>query len=399
MQDIIDFLNYIKTKINSNINYYNFSTEILTHKSYFINIIDCNNIFMLYGDKIAQQLHHTNNCINNIIHNYEFIVLSKLDFSILCYLKKPKYINNLNNIDITKYLNNIDNIDIAKYKIYKNHIGEYSIIIKYLNNFYSCKKYKIKCINSDDNISVGDYIIYDKDISKILLYEEHNISELINHKITKLPSDLIDVKNIDLSKINNDIIKHKKITTGGYVLIDQNNNRLILEPEIYTYIKNKIPKYNNFHKCCFDLYINNNLNELISYLTLYCFQTITRINLSLKILSREILNIYHMTRRHENEKLYNILSKNYKKILYELHKIFINKRSEYNLNFTNTQHKKSITIDDVYNYIISMCLIDIFTLYNDREKFINNYNIDLDINKIIIQEDDDLKIQIELMKN
>ena len=83
-------------------------------------------------------------------------------------------------------------------------------------------------------------------------------------------------------------------------------------------------------------------------------------------MSREILDIYHMTRNKNNSELYNILPNNYKKLLYQLHSDYILQKNTIN-NFT----KISIGVNDVYNKLKKLDTSMLINLYLERDVLIN----------------------------
>ena len=119
----------------------------------------------------------------------------------------------------------------------------------------------------------------------------------------------------------------------------------------------------------------------------YTSESINRINNSIRTLSKEILNIYHFTRNKQNSVLYNILSNNYKTILYDIHKIFIyfrkneikeNKedKEDIDLNLSN------INVDIIYKYLKKINTDLLINIYIDRTELIKNIkNIEINYNK------------------
>ena len=165
-------------------------------------------------------------------------------------------------------------------------------------------------------------------------------------------------------KINNNI--------NDSIYIDFNS-------DIYTLINSYFNK-NNKHYTYLQLYKNNNINKILLYITNIdnLNRIINRINISLKTLSKEILNIYFLTRNKNNPHIYNILSENYKNILFCLHKIFIlKKKNNYNL-------KQPINLNNIYNYLKNMNTDNLIIIYKDRTKLIDDFNkLNIDTNNIL----------------
>ena len=106
---------------------------------------------------------------------------------------------------------------------------------------------------------------------------------------------------------------------------------------------------------------------------------------SIKIISKEILNIYHLTRKKSNGELYNKLSLNYKKILFDLHKIFITTRQNEEIVDDFLGDKKSINNDIIYKYLKKMNFDTLIFIYNDRDvlyEYLKNNEINIITNDL-----------------
>jgi len=205
--------------------------------------------------------------------------------------------------------------------------------------------------------------------------------------------------------MNNNSIINKNINYFGYHIKIPVNNKYIccfIETDIYKYIKTLVPLNKKQHIVFLELYQNNLLNCILSFLYKYPSDVIRRINSSLKVISREILNIYHLTRKKQNSNLYDILPNVYKKILFNLHTIYVsNKHSDY-LIISNDDFKDkiSITIDIVYNYLKNTKIINIVDIFCERKILINNLTlINFNIDNLIYSDDIDVLTQTELMFN
>ena len=148
------------------------------------------------------------------------------------------------------------------------------------------------------------------------------------------------------------------------------------------------------------LYQNNKLGDVLLYLHKYPADVIRRINMSIKILSKELLNIYHLTRKKQNSDLYEILPQSYKKSLYDLHKIYVDQKfGEFSTKFHELLiEKKSISVDIVYNYVKDLLTTNLLQIFSDREILINQLNkINHDLTGIINVDNIDILTQIKLM--
>lgn len=146
------------------------------------------------------------------------------------------------------------------------------------------------------------------------------------------------------------------------------------------------PNNSNLHQVYLELYQKNNLSNFLPYFTIYCDDIINRINASMKTMSKELLNIYHNTRKKSNPELHASLGENYKKALYELHGKYIesikNNQTPHNLNnsgnsnnsgnFSNLKNPgTSISLHSVYQYMKELQPPRLRQLFYERMILIN----------------------------
>jgi hypothetical protein len=110
-------------------------------------------------------------------------------------------------------------------------------------------------------------------------------------------------------------------------------------------------------------------------------------------LSREILDIYHMTRKKKNSDLYSILPQSYRQILYQLHSNYISQKLKTNSDDDTSDNldisdgfdiddcdcKISITVDDVYTKLKKIDIRKLVEIYKDRDVLINNIRLNATI--------------------
>lgn len=214
----------------------------------------------------------------------------------------------------------------------------------------------------------------------------------------------LDELCMSLELMNNEAINNKTLDSNGYFIKIINNKKRYslckMEIKIFNYILEIMPKYKNQYVNYLTLYQNNKLNDIIVYLHKYPNDVIKRINISIKTLAKEILNIYHLTRKKQNSDMYYCLSQSYKKVLYDLHKIYVNQKfdSENDINEILIE-KKSISVDVVYNYLKDTNTDDLLRIFFDRDQLIeklknNNFNF----NETIYANNINIITQIELMR-
>jgi hypothetical protein len=173
---------------------------------------------------------------------------------------------------------------------------------------------------------------------------------------------------------------NKRISILGYQIkvIGEDPKIYNIYTEIYQTIVNSLNIHNlsdnyNIYQMYLDLYQKNKLNNMLPYISKYPKEIIYRIDMSMKTITKEIVNIYHATRNKKNKELYDALTDNYRKILFDLHGLYIDDRREDFKNTVTAQEKfesidsKSISVHDVYYYIKYMSFDYLKQIYNDRQ--------------------------------
>jgi hypothetical protein len=357
---------------------------------YFKNNSEINNIYtydldslkMIYTDKININLHHSNELLDYILHNLEFIIIDK-DYNIVTYLEKYRMIDEINKKNIIEHWNECE--------VFKNYIGVFMIFFKHNSIEYYCTKYKIhhyensfieKFTNNifdryEENNTPINRIFISQRFKNIFAYDEN--FNLLNNVIFSIDSAQNDSKLFyscfdELDFEHNESIKkmesNKKLFNAGY-LIKYNGYMYILPNKLYEKINNLLPKYSNLNKIYLELYKSDNLNFVINYISLYPSDIIKRINLSMKTLSKEYLNIYHLTRKKSHPEVYEKLDEINKKILYDLHTIFIETRKNEFIINNDIADKKSLTVEIVYKYLKKVDIDILEKIYLNRNNLIN----------------------------
>ena len=80
-----------------------------------------------------------------------------------------------------------------------------------------------------------------------------------------------------------------------------------LQTEMYQKISKIKPNNSNIYQCYLELYQKDKLQFYLPFVTKYYYDIIKRINNSMRTLSKEILNIYHVTRKKKIQKFMNYL--------------------------------------------------------------------------------------------
>jgi hypothetical protein len=134
------------------------------------------------------------------------------------------------------------------------------------------------------------------------------------------------------------------------------------------------PNNNNIHQSYLELYQTDKLMEFVPYFTKYSTEIIKRIHTSMKNMAKEILDLYHSTRKKKNGQVYAKLTDQYKKVLYDLHGIYIQQRRDDFVDGEQDSDKiaKSINVHNVYHYIKSLPPRELRQLYFDRTKLMED---------------------------
>lgn len=389
--EFVEFIKNIKDKYDCISKYFEKNHKILQ-----LSLSELDGLYFIKPDIISSNLIHSDKFINYILHNIDYIIFD-LTFDLIYFKYKKNKIDKSHNI-LNEMKTKWDEVIVYNYDIgFNTTLVYYNDKYYYVNNFTLQKTTKNIDIliekselNFKENIFT-DIVISSKSIYQILYYK-HNLlqdtiflsnSELLHYSC--LDELLFDLENISL------LNEHKKkITTGGFIL-KYNSTEYILNTCIYQKIKDIIPSNTNINKCYIEFYKNDNLGFVINYISPYPADIIKRINSTFKTLSREFLNIYHVTRNKANSELYNVLSNNYKMILFDLHKIFIYTRKNeepknisYIINSNDDFYeKKSLNHDITYKYMKKISTEQISNILIDRINLIKNINnIKIDMNNI-----------------
>ena len=236
-------------------------------------------------------------------------------------------------------------------------------------------------------------------------YEIPNISKIESLK-TKGLDDLLAL----LNSVSNENQTKRRVTTEGFVLRVYEGEKykscfriLKLQTELYQKLMRIKPNNSNIHQSYLELFQKDKLNDFLPYFSKYNNNIVKRISNAMKTISKEILNLYHLTRDKKNPNIYTQLGKNYKKILFGLHGLYIeHKKKELNNKLVNDQVSndevsndevsndevnntsnsneelvdyhisKSINVNDVYYYLKSLSPYDLRQIFFERTSMLDN---------------------------
>lgn len=135
----------------------------------------------------------------------------------------------------------------------------------------------------------------------------------------------------------------KKITIKGFIIL-YNNELYKLKSKTYTKIKNMI-SYKNQYIGYLHLYQKNTLSFYSQFLR---FSEETLINDSIKTLELDLLQLYYSTKLKKDFLTYDNLSLHYKKILFNIHGIYIQNKNAININQSFIHdYLKKISLNDL----------------------------------------------------
>lgn len=281
----------------------------------------------------------------------------------------------------------------AKKSIWIKDISYYDLFVEAMENKFSFDDlnknycYHFVLLHHKNN-NLINYECYGKDykeIIHILTTEKISLRE-IEYEIKNLnylkyeKFDSLEYLEKELQKISINDFKERKLSVEGYILkiydgeLNKSPFRILkLQTDIYEKLINIKPNNSNRNQCYLELYQKNRLKEYLPFFTNYYDEIVKRIHLSLQNISKEILNLYHLTRNKKNKEIYEKLPTSYKKILYDVHGIYINikkKELEGNNQMQNyiNQEKKTINLYIIYNHLKNISFKDLKQIFYDRMK-------------------------------
>jgi hypothetical protein len=398
--------------------------NILHHLS--VKIDKNKKLLTLLVSNVSDNLKYSDPILNRVLHQSCVIV-----FDIDTYYPLFSLENRINSSDISpidrenSYLNKHlysvmesyrnSEFDHNKVECYKNHIGSY-IVIFYNNGnwlfFFSGKTYEL-CIEKhavlyehiSDHIDKLDknycyhIILIDPrlriplqspcDSSYMILIKINEIHSLQEYGIDhpSVPENLfvedkriflscIDQLDLYLEEMNNVNTKNKKLYNRGLIVkvkVDQFEPiHIIYDTYTYKRLDDMMPHDMTIHEAHMHLYQTDRLNNVLQYVDDpdNAGLIVTRINLAIVTMGREILDIYHYTRNKENPELFELLSSAYRDIMHNLHGQFISKKNRkvHNKDGCGDGEKVSITTEDVYMTLKNMDTLALSELFVDREQ-------------------------------
>lgn len=427
-------------------------------ENYYISASEVDGMLQLFTVPLSSSLRNSNKDIDCVVHQMKYALLDKDTLLPIFYIDKHLNYNNKGsyyNDYVKEYIEDIDFLHSkdVNINIYRNYIGEYVVlffqednwyiysrkhIIKYSDAIDMCDKIFIESFSDKMNLEELDntcshhFVLCHYRLNKPVIYpqwgsEFNEIIYLRSQKKYTLESvenempnkfthnkefyqSCIDELDMTVKNINVSDNIHRKLTSRGYIIkislpdrseINDRDIYIDYDTDLYTNISSYFNSDRNVHQVHLELYQKDKLNDILPYITQHYTDIVRRINISLKTLSREILNIYFLTRNQKHQDLYEVLPEVYKETLFNLHKIFIIKRDHdmSHIDKDGIMEKRSLNVDNVYNYLKNTNIDTLVGIYINRKNVIECVNR-LNINEqIMFNACINTLTQSQLMKN
>lgn len=286
----------------------------------------------------------------------------------------------------------------ARQSVWANNKSYYDMFSEAMNN-----KFTFDDLNKDycyqfvlvhylnKNIVNYDYLGQEyKELYHIMTTKKYSLEEVdvsINSSVKYVQNQKFnnfeELLN-EIDKVNDYDTNNKKVTLEGYVLryypseLYKGPYKLLkLQTELYSSLMKLKPNNNNIYQCYLELYQKNSLSKFIQYFSNYPGEVIKRLRNSMQTLSNELLTLYHCTRNKKSPELYDKLHPCYKKVLYELHGMYI-KNQKLQLNNQTLDNQSSINkgqpinVFDVYHYLKQINPYYLRQLFYERHNIIKS---------------------------
>lgn len=440
---MVSVLSYIHQKI--------LQKDYLNDKSRLrdLDINITSEFIIISTDEICENLRHVDKYLDVVLHQMKLSIFDKNTFMPICYLDKAIKESETSEKTQNSYLKNhvydvINNyhdteFDHQMISIYKHHIGSYMIIFNHNNKWYFTLHTNVYELNNNTHPVLFEHIgdnlqVLDKNLCYHIVLIDMRIRRLIvpicerNHMVLINVTEKYTLNNVDPNmyedKLNNifvidkriyfscfdelclrleelDVVntKTKKLINRGYIVKVRMSefDNICISYDTYTYkrLMNMVPSGMTIHEVHLKLYQLDKLSGFLQYINDSHVDIVKRINISMSTISREILDIYHMTRKKKNSDLYNILPQSYKQLLYQLHSKYISKKNKKENNsmdlygdfresenstdsetceINDSENTKnttlSVSVDNVYTKLKELDTNTLVEIYKDREELI-----------------------------
>lgn len=407
----------------------------IDHKNYHLSLTDIDEesndsgtLSMFNTVHVSHNLRNSDKLIDNVTRYVKSCVVDRSTLLPLVYTNKHTEYLQDSNYHTFDTIHTVQERDYLKDKdtisFYKNYIGQYMVLFNHNDKWLVTDGSTVTSLESDaddvvclfcetlkNKTNVDDL---DKNYSYHFIFAHHRLnrpvvypqwgpefSELVHLKTVekytlkavtdytfknnfihnnRLYFSCLDELLMHVDGINKHDTLHKQLTTKGVLMVigsgtaDTDEIMIDFNTDLYRRISTHFENCDNLHHIHLKIYQQDKCNDVLPYVTDNYTNIIRRINISIKTLSKEILNIYFLTRNKNNTDLYDVLSKHYKDCLFNIHKIFMQKRTEdlRNVDGDGLMEKRSVTVDNVYKHLKSLSTTSLINLYVDRESLLES---------------------------
>lgn len=216
------------------------------------------------------------------------------------------------------------------------------------------------------------------DLYHIMTTEKYTLNEVdyVIDNVKKMePENFESLAELDkhIGKLSKYDEESNTVTQEGYVLRAYSGEIgsspftvLKLQTPIYQKLSEMKPNNSNIHQNYLELYQKDKLVEFLPYFESNNHEVVGRIHRAMQNVSKEILNLYHSTRNKMGTDMYSKLHEGYRKVLYELHGMYINKRKKDFASDTQVKVSRSINVHDVYHHLKEMSPKDLRQIFYER---------------------------------
>lgn len=410
-----------------------------------LNFTQMEDFIIVTTNEINESLRHTDAQFDRVLHQTKGAVFDKTNFLPIFYLEKSikdpelSYMKNDNSY-LKSYVYDViprfydKEFDKSIISIQKNHIGSYIVLFYHKTKWYFMFLGSVYEFNADTHSILYEHIgshlkKFDKALCYHMVLVDTRLQKLItpicdaNHVVlikttekytltersivfdrsekrygvfvqdTRIYISCMDEMHLRLEELDIKNTRAKKLLNRGFLMkirVD-NADEIYVAYDTITYKKlmMMIPNGLGLHGVHLKLYQTDKLNYFLQYINDSYTDIVKRINISMSTMSREILDIYHMTRKKKNSNLYNILPQSYRQILYQLHSDYIDQKNgtttipNQNVDLLenkdldteesdDSENKVSISVDNVYTKLKDLDTSLLIDIYKDREELLKS---------------------------
>jgi hypothetical protein len=235
------------------------------------------------------------------------------------------------------------------------------------HDFFEKKYYYIMALIDVNNQNIISYESkFGKNYSKVLFISKRKFGSITDEKINengvktigfiiskKYQFDTLEDAKKYINKKDRKMDKEGKMNREGLVMKIYNKDKksniiMKLQTERYKKIKSMKPNVYNKWIMYLVLYQTNKLREYLEFFPNLNSLIIRVTHTTFTTFRDELFRLYHETRNKQNPTVYDLLPPIYKKVMYDIHGIFLKKRE------SKLSEKNGVIQKDVDNYLRSI---------------------------------------------